>query len=77
MDKQFAKAGQGGYGRNRETFARAFECYMVDKLWEEGNENQYLTVFSGRKICCERAEDRGMRFLRETSGNGLMRDLAR
>lgn len=46
MDKRYAKTIHGRYSDNCEQLARAFECYVADKLKEEGNRSQYLTAHS-------------------------------
>ena len=44
MHRHFAKTSHGELYEFREKFARAFDCYIADKLREAGIENQYLTA---------------------------------
>lgn len=44
MHRYFAKTSHGELYEFREKFARAFDCYIADKLREAGIENQYLTA---------------------------------
>lgn len=46
LDKHFSKADQGRYSDTCEMFARAFDCYVADKLAGEKSRNQYLTAHS-------------------------------
>lgn len=46
MDEYFAKPPHGRYSENCEMLARAFDCYIADKLKKEGQINQYLTAYS-------------------------------
>jgi hypothetical protein len=46
MDDYFAKTTFGEYSSYPEEFARAFDCYIHDKLKEQGYTNTYLTAFS-------------------------------
>lgn len=46
LDKHFSKADQGRYSDTCEMFARAFDCYVADKLASEQSQNQYLTAHS-------------------------------
>ena len=46
LDKYFSKADQGRYSDTCEMFARAFDCYVADKLASEQSRNQYLTAHS-------------------------------
>ena len=42
MDREYSKAGHGYWSSDVELFARAFACYVKDKLSEIGIENDYL-----------------------------------
>lgn len=44
ISKYFSKTSHGELYEFREKFARAFDCYIADKLQEAGIENQYLTA---------------------------------
>ena len=44
--RNFAKTPHGENYDLNEKFARAFDCYIADKLREAGIENQYLTAHS-------------------------------
>ncbi len=44
--RNFAKTPHGEHYDLCEKFARAFDCYIADKLREAGIENQYLTAHS-------------------------------
>lgn len=46
FDMEFSKASHGYWASNCELFARAFDCYVADKLRKEGNTNQYLTAYA-------------------------------
>jgi hypothetical protein len=46
MHERFARTVHGRHCDNCEQMARAFECYVADKLEEEGNQSQYLTAHS-------------------------------
>lgn len=46
MDQIFSKLAYGFYSDIQEMMARAFDCYIADKLKEEGKENRYLTAYS-------------------------------
>ncbi len=46
MDGRYARTVHGRYSDNCERLASAFECYVADKLKEEGNQSQYLTAHS-------------------------------
>lgn len=43
MDKGYTKQGHGYWQSNIEMAARAFACYVQDKLQEQGIRNDYLT----------------------------------
>ena len=43
FDKIFSKAGHGYWQSTCEMFARAFDCYISDKIKEEGTRSDYLT----------------------------------
>lgn len=42
FDGQYTKHGQGYWASDCELFARAFACYLSDKLEEKGDRNDYL-----------------------------------
>lgn len=42
FDGQYTKHGQGYWASDCELFARAFACYLSDKLKEKGGRNDYL-----------------------------------
>ena len=42
FDGQYTKHGQGYWASDCELFARAFACYLSDKLKEKGDRNDYL-----------------------------------
>lgn len=44
FDKEFSKAGHGYWQSDCEMFARAFDCYIVDKLREAGCQSDYLSA---------------------------------
>lgn len=47
MEQKFAKTTQGIYFTDMgKVFARAFDCYVADKLQEAGIQNQFLTAHS-------------------------------
>lgn len=43
FDKAFSKAGHGYWQSDCEMFARAFDCYVIDKLREAGLQSDYLS----------------------------------
>ena len=43
FDRKFSKSGHGYWSSEKEMFARAFDCYVKDKLSEKGIHNDYLT----------------------------------
>ena len=43
FDKVYRKSGHGYWSSRCEMFARAFDCYMADRLAERGWRNDYLT----------------------------------
>jgi hypothetical protein len=43
FDEQYSKMGHGYWSSPCEMFARAFDCYVSDKLKEAGVQSQYLT----------------------------------
>lgn len=43
FDKAFSKAGHGYWQSDCEMFARAFDCYIADKLKEAGCQSDYLS----------------------------------
>lgn len=46
LDQHFSKAEHGRYSQSCELLARAFDCYVADKLAAEQARNQYLTNHS-------------------------------
>lgn len=46
MGEHYAKTTHGSHSDNCERLARAFECYVADKLEKERNQSQYLTAHS-------------------------------
>jgi hypothetical protein len=42
MDTEYRRCGFGYWGSSVEMFARAFACYLKDKLWDCGRQNDYL-----------------------------------
>ena len=42
FDKQYSKDSHGYWSSECELFARAFACYLADKLATEGKKNDYL-----------------------------------
>lgn len=44
FDSEFAKNSHGYWSSISEEFARAFDCFVEDKLKEEGIKSQYLTA---------------------------------
>lgn len=46
MRRYFAKTAHGDHYAFCERFARAFDCYVADKLKKAGIQNQYLTAHS-------------------------------
>ncbi len=46
MCRYFAKTAHGDHYEFCERFARAFDCYVADKLKKAGIQNQYLTAHS-------------------------------
>lgn len=46
MRRYFAKTAHGDHYEFCERFARAFDCYVADKLKKAGIQNQYLTAHS-------------------------------
>lgn len=42
FNKSYAKDGQGYWSSDCELFARAFACYLLDKMQENGQKNDYL-----------------------------------
>lgn len=43
FDKIYSKMGQGYWASSCEMFARAFDCYIADKLKEQGIRSDFLT----------------------------------
>lgn len=50
LHERYARTVHGRHCDNCERMARAFECYVADKLEQEGNQSQYLTAHSGDVI---------------------------
>ena len=50
LHERYARTVHGRHCDNCEQMARAFECYVADKLEQEGNQSQYLTAHSGNVI---------------------------
>ncbi len=50
MHERFARTVHGRHCDNCEQMARAFACYVADKLEKEGNQSQYLTAHSGDAV---------------------------
>jgi len=46
LHERYARTVHGRHCDNCERMARAFECYVADKLEKEGNQSQYLTSHS-------------------------------
>lgn len=46
FDKEYRKSGHGYWASRCELFARAFDCYLVDKLAEAGMKDDYLTAYA-------------------------------
>ena len=46
LHERYARTVHGRHCDNCEQMARAFECYVADKLEQEGNQSQYLTAHS-------------------------------
>lgn len=46
FDKVFSKAGHGYWQSDCEMFARAFDCYVADKIKETGDKSEYLTAYA-------------------------------
>ncbi len=44
FDKEYSKAGHGYWQSECEMFARAFDCYVTDKLKEAGYQSDYLSA---------------------------------
>ena len=51
FDAIFSKAGHGYWSSEPEMFARAFDCYIEDKLKAQGLESPYLTSHASAFIC--------------------------
>lgn len=51
FDNLFRKSGHGYWSSRCEMFARAFDCYVKDKLTERGYHNDYLTSNADSFIC--------------------------
>lgn len=56
FDSYYAKAGHGYWTSPCELFARAFACYLKDKLAEKGYQNDYL---NGHSDTCVSKDDTG------------------
>ena len=50
MDTKYAKCDKGYWQSDEEMFARAFSCYVQDKLKEKGIRNDYLDGLT--EMCC-------------------------
>ena len=46
FDKAFSKSKHGYWQSQCEMFARAFDCYVSDKLKESGHKSDYLTAYA-------------------------------
>ena len=58
LHERYARTVHGRHCDNCEQMARAFECYVADKLEQEGNQSQYLTAHSGDVIFVKENGDR-------------------
>ena len=57
FDDIFSQYGHGYWSSELEMFARAFDCYVADKLKESGLKSDYLTAFSD---CFMSPDDKGV-----------------
>ena len=46
FDKKFSKSDKGYWASTAEMFARAFDCYVADKLEAKGIRDDYLTAYA-------------------------------
>ncbi len=46
FDGQYSRMGHGYWSSTCEMFARAFDCYISDKLNAEGEKSEYLTAYA-------------------------------
>ncbi len=46
FDSQFSRMGHGYWSSDCEMFARAFDCYIADKLKETGDRSDYLSAYA-------------------------------
>ncbi len=46
FDKAYSRASHGYWQSECEMFARAFDCYISDKIKESGNKSDYLTAYA-------------------------------
>ena len=46
FDGQYSRMGHGYWSSTCEMFARAFDCYIADKLRAEGEKSEYLTAYA-------------------------------
>lgn len=46
FDAQFSRSSHGYWASQCEMFARAFDCYIADKLKDSGVKSQYLTAYA-------------------------------
>jgi hypothetical protein len=46
FDRVFSRAGHGYWQSDCEMFARAFDCYVADKIKEGGHYSEYLTAYA-------------------------------
>lgn len=46
FDGQYTRMGHGYWSSECEMFARAFDCYISDKLKEDGNKSEYLSAYA-------------------------------
>ena len=58
LHERYARTVHGRHCDNCEQMTRAFECYVADKLEQEGNQSQYLTAHSGDVIFVKENGDR-------------------
>ncbi len=46
FDAGYSRAGHGYYQSTCEMFARAFDCYIADKITADGNKSDYLSAYA-------------------------------
>lgn len=56
FDESYSKAGHGYWQSTCEMFARAFDCYISDKLKEAGQKSDYLTAYADSFVRSENGE---------------------